>query len=74
MDSGLQRPIGTRSKACLHRGRQPAEEAPRQSRVVDKDNPLSFGNHARYIANHSAADNEWRGKEKGPPLQPFHPE
>jgi hypothetical protein len=64
----------TRSKACLHRCRQPAEKAPRQSRVVDEDNPLSFGNHGGYIANHSAADNEWAGKEKGPPWRPFFPE
>ena len=56
----------TRSKACLHRGRQTAEEPPRQSRVVGEDNPLSFGNHVGYIANPSAADNEWAVKEKGP--------
>jgi len=47
-----------KSKASLHCCRQPAEEPPRQSRVVDQDNPLSFGNHDGYIANHSAADNE----------------
>jgi hypothetical protein len=51
------RPMRTRSKACLHRC-QPAKEPPRQSRVVDQDNPLSFGNHGAYIANHSARDNE----------------
>jgi hypothetical protein len=53
----------TRSKACLHRRRQPAEKPPRQSRVIDQNNPLSFGNHVGYIANHSAVDNEWAGKE-----------
>jgi hypothetical protein len=63
----------TRSKACLHR-RQPAEKPPRQSCVVDQNNPLSFGNHVSYIVDHSAADNEWAGKEKGPPQRPFHPE
>jgi hypothetical protein len=52
------RPMRTRSKACLHRCRQPAEESPRQSRVVDQDNPLSFGNHDGYIANHTTLDNE----------------
>jgi hypothetical protein len=64
----------TRSKARLHRGRQAAEEPPRQSRVVNEDNPLSYGNHTRYIANHAAADNERSGKEKGPLQRPFHPE
>jgi hypothetical protein len=54
----------TRSKTCLHRCRQPAEKAPRQSRVVDEDNPLSFGNHAGYIANRPAADNECRPKKR----------
>jgi hypothetical protein len=38
--------------------RQPAEKAPRQSRVVDEDNPLSFKDHARYIANRFRLDNE----------------
>ena len=63
----------TRSKARLHRGRQAAEEPPRQSRVVDQDNPPSFGNHVGYIANHPAADNEWRAKKKGRHSGPFTP-
>jgi hypothetical protein len=61
------RRMRTRLKACLHRCRQPAEKPPRQSRVVDQDNPLSFGNHVGYIANHPAADKRMAGKEKGPP-------
>jgi hypothetical protein len=62
MNSGFRRPVWTRSKACLYRSRQSAEESPRQSRVVDEDNPLSSGNHVGYIANHPAADNERTGK------------
>jgi hypothetical protein len=56
----------------LYRCRQPAEKSPRQSRVVDEDNPLSFGNHGGYIANHSAAYNELdRQRKKAAVAAPF---
>jgi len=54
-----------RSKSCLHR-RQPAEKSPRQSRVVGKNNPLSFGDHAGYISNQAGFDNELADVKKGP--------
>jgi len=56
--------LPAKSKPRLHR-RQPAEETPRQPRVVDQDNSLSFRNHGRYIANRPGFDNEAAGKEKG---------
>src|SRR5262245_2041927 len=57
-------------KACLHRC-QPAEKTPRQSRVIDQDNPPSFGNHERYIANRSGFDNEPAVTKKGPRAAPW---
>jgi hypothetical protein len=49
---------GGRSKAGLHAGHQPPEEAPRQPGVVGENDALSFGNHGVYIAIWAAADNE----------------
>jgi hypothetical protein len=45
---------------------QPAEKSPRQPRVIDQDNPLSYGNHDGYIANRSGFDNEPAVNKKGP--------
>jgi hypothetical protein len=59
-----------RSKACLYRC-QPAEKSPRQPGVIDQDNPLSSGNHGRYIANRSGFDNEPPVEKKGPHPAPF---
>jgi hypothetical protein len=44
MENGSQLPVSPamrRSKSRLHR-RQPAEEPPRQPRMIAKDDPLSF--------------------------------
>jgi hypothetical protein len=59
-----------RSKSRLH-CRQPTEKLPRQSRVVGQDNPLSFENHSRYIANRFGFDNEASTKKKGPHCGPL---
>jgi hypothetical protein len=60
-----------RSKPRLHR-RQPAEKPPRQPRVVDQDNSLSFGNHGGYIANQPGFDNESGVHEKGADMRPLY--
>ena len=39
--------------------------------MVDQDNPLSFGNHAGYIANCSRFDNERPPMKKGPTCGPL---
>jgi len=49
------KPAGSKSR--LYRC-QPTEKPPRQPRVVDQDNSLSFRNHEGYIANRSGFDNE----------------
>ena len=42
---------GRRSKRRLRADGEPAEEAPRQPRVIGENDALSLGNHGRYIAN-----------------------
>ena len=59
-----------RSKSRLHRC-QPTEKAARQPCVVGQDNPLSFENHRRYIANRFGFDNEASTKKKGPHCGPL---
>jgi hypothetical protein len=53
--------IGRRLKASKRRlsaDNQPAEETPRQARVIGKDDAVRLGNHGAYIANGSDFDNE----------------
>jgi len=59
-----------RLKSRLH-GCQPAEKSPGQPPVIDQDDPLSSGNHERYIANRSAFDNETADRTKGAACGPL---
>ena len=62
------------SQSRLH-GSQPAEESPRQPRVIAEDDPVRFGNHAIYIAAYGLFDNEPKMRaahaKKGPKFGPF---
>jgi hypothetical protein len=69
-ESGLQMTgMAGRSKSRLH-CRQPAEKPPRQPRVVDQDNSLSFRNHEGYIANRSGFDNAGSAHKKRGRMRP----
>jgi hypothetical protein len=49
----------------LRANRQPPEEAPRQPHMVGENDPVSLGNHGRYIAIREGGDNEDDIDEKG---------